>query len=664
MTLRIQLLLVSLSLLGIPWAGTQFLIANEQALRSLQQQTLASTAQAVASGFNDRWEALYSSSDRLAQPPSDNSLQVQNIAVAPVLDGSFGDWLAPQWRQFGTERRPLHIALARTATHLFIALRSFDNTKHYSASATEQPQSGDRFVLTFWQQEKRQPWVVSTAAPGDFIRYLSRNTSTQALRGHWRDVADGYQLELSLPIAAVGEHLGINYIDVDEGGESYRGNVELTHSSQPPALVLTPRALDAFLATLNDTSVQIALVDRWGWELGHSIVTNVPDKVHAHGLTQWLYRSILPTPLASPPSMKTDSGRFITGAAALALQNQASQRLIYNGEALVAQFAVPITSRDHGIIGAVVIEQPREHYLLLTDNAFEALFYKGSLAILAVILALLGYAGFLSLRILRLDSAVSQGTALDHATDAWPHDEVTDLAQQFRRLHGEQSRREAYLRSLPRALAHEIRTPVAVITSTLDNIASAQTDAERSTLVDRAKSGLTRLSKLLNAMNEATRLEASVGSEDYETVDLVALLTDLKEAYRSTFTDWSFAIDADEPSASVRAVPELLVQALDKLIANATSFTAPGNTIYLVLRKRGMWWRLSVRNPGPTLPTAGDALFAPMQSIREQTGSGEQHIGLGLYMVSLIAQHHGGEPFAKSTDQPQGAEVGFSITMS
>ncbi len=528
MTLRVQLLLVSLSLLGIPWAGVQFLNANEQALRSLQQQALASTAQAAASGLNDRWQVLYPSSHRLTQPPSDNSLQVQNIAAAPVLDGSFEDWLAPQWRQFGTERRPLHIALARTATQLFIALRTFDDTKHYNASATELSESGDRFVLTFWHQQKRQPWAVSTAAPGGFIGYISRDTSTHPIRGYWSDVADGYQLELSLPIEAVGEHLGINYIDVDEGGESYRGNLELTHTSQPPALVLTPRALDAVLEKFSGSSIQISLVDRWGWVLGRSIPAHGADNADTHGFIQWLYRSLLPTLPASPPPMQTDSGRLITGTAALALQNNPSQRLIHNGETLVAQFAAPITNRDHGVIGAVVVEQAREHYLSLTDSVFEGLFYKGLLAILAVILALLGYAGFLSLRLFRLNAAVSQGLAITDATDSWLHDEIADLAQQFHRLRGEQLRLEAYLRSLPRALAHEIRTPVAVITSTLDNIASAQTHTERSALVNRAKSGLTRLSKLLNAMNEATRLEASVGSEDYETIDLVILLNDLK----------------------------------------------------------------------------------------------------------------------------------------
>lgn len=667
MTLRLQLLLVSLSLLGIPWTGLQFLKANEQALRTLQQQALESTALAIASGLNDRVDMLYSSKDRLAQVPSDNSLQVQSRRSPPIIDGAFDEWFSPEWRQFGTDRRPVYVAVARTNGHLFIALRAFDDTKTYNTGTHSNRSNGDRVVITTWHNQTRESWVVSPAAPGDFARLVpSRGGQLDGgefLRGHWIDVADGYQLELAVPISSVGERLGITYVDVDEGGESYRGNVELAHDSAPPWLVLTPPLLESFLDKFSNRSMQIRLVDRWGWELGQSTPPISSSKTETHGLTQWLYRSLLPTPLPNPPSVKTDSGRWITGSAAAALQNNTVHRLINNGETLVAQFAAPISSENSGIIGAVVVEQAREEYLSLTDSAFERLFYKGTLAMLAVILALLGYAGLLSLRILRLNAAIANGEAISGTETGWFDDEIAGLTQQFQQIRGEQQRLENYLRSLPRALAHEIRTPVAVISSTLENIESAQTNEQRTALVQRAKSGLTRLSNMLNAMNEATRLEASVGREHYEMVDLVTLLAEVRDAYQQTFERWSFELDTEVPAAVVSAVPELLVQALDKLIANATSFTQPGGTIRMVLAKRGIWWRLSVRNPGPLLPDAGEALFAPMRSIREREYGDEQHVGLGLYMVSLIAQHHGGEPFAKNTDNPTGAEVGFSVAM-
>ena len=48
MTLRRQLLLVSLLTLILPWAGCQFIRETESALREGQQNMLAGTAQAIA----------------------------------------------------------------------------------------------------------------------------------------------------------------------------------------------------------------------------------------------------------------------------------------------------------------------------------------------------------------------------------------------------------------------------------------------------------------------------------------------------------------------------------------------------------------------------------------------------------------------------------------
>ena len=59
MTLRRQLLLVSLLLLSLPWAGCQFIREMEGALRHGQEQSLQATAQAVAAVLGEREELLY-----------------------------------------------------------------------------------------------------------------------------------------------------------------------------------------------------------------------------------------------------------------------------------------------------------------------------------------------------------------------------------------------------------------------------------------------------------------------------------------------------------------------------------------------------------------------------------------------------------------------------
>lgn len=70
MTLRRQLLLVSLLLLSLPWAGCQFVREMEAALRHGQEQSLQATAQAVAAVLAERDELLYPDPQRRLAPPT------------------------------------------------------------------------------------------------------------------------------------------------------------------------------------------------------------------------------------------------------------------------------------------------------------------------------------------------------------------------------------------------------------------------------------------------------------------------------------------------------------------------------------------------------------------------------------------------------------------
>jgi len=50
----------------------------------------------------------------------------------------------------------------------------------------------------------------------------------------------------------------------------------------------------------------------------------------------------------------------------------------------------------------------------------------------------------------------------------------------------------------------------------------------------------------------------------------------LTDAYTATFSDRQFIFESDVPSATAPVTPDLIVQAFDKLVANAVSFTGKG----------------------------------------------------------------------------------------
>jgi two-component system, OmpR family, sensor histidine kinase ChvG len=97
---------------------------------------------------------------------------------------------------------------------------------------------------------------------------------------------------------------------------------------------------------------------------------------------------------------------------------------------------------------------------------------------------------------------------------------------------------------------------------------------------------------------------------------------------------------------------------LDKLAANAVEFSAPGSAIRFELRREAASVRLSVFNEGPPLPAdMQDRLFESMISVRDKQAQGEPHLGLGLYIVRLIAEFHGARATARNLDDGSGVEI-------
>ena len=106
----------------------------------------------------------------------------------------------------------------------------------------------------------------------------------------------------------------------------------------------------------------------------------------------------------------------------------------------------------------------------------------------------------------------------------------------------------------------------------------------------------------------------------------------------------------------------LIAQMLDKLVANAVEFSAAGTPIVVRLERGDTELRLSVENEGPLLPDAmRGRLFDSMVSVRGDQVSDAPHLGLGLYIVRLIAEAHRGRAMAQNRDDGRGVVVTVAL---
>ena len=328
--------------------------------------------------------------------------------------------------------------------------------------------------------------------------------------------------------------------------------------------------------------------------------------------------------------------------------------------------AQPIFVGDN-IVGAVVVEETTLATQILKQSALEKLLAVTLIVVGAAMVVLLAFAGRLATRVRRLhaeaEAAIDpQGRVRGAITPSAARDEIGDLSRTMAAVLARLRDYNAYLEALAGRLTHELRTPVAVVRSSLDNLRQQTLPGEARVYVDRAHEGVGRLSRLISRLSEATRLERLMESAERERFDLGAVVGGCVEGYQAAYAPRRFDYEAPAGPLWVNGVPDAFAQMLDKLVENANDFAPAATPIRVSLARAGAMAQLAVENEGPPLPEEARArLFDSMVTLREGRHSGEgAHLGLGLYIVRLVAQFHGGRVAAGSATAPGGG-VRFEV---
>jgi signal transduction histidine kinase len=209
------------------------------------------------------------------------------------------------------------------------------------------------------------------------------------------------------------------------------------------------------------------------------------------------------------------------------------------------------------------------------NRAFERLFSIVLATLLIGSVALTLYASRLSARIRRLrdeaEAAIDEhGRVRGAVAASAAGDEIGDLSRSFSSVISRLAQYASYQQNMASRLSHELRTPVAVVRSSLDNLRLSLLNDDARVYIDRAQLGLNRLTHILTRMTEATRLEQSMGVPSVNASTWLSLpgCRRLPHAYPAK----TFALEALDGEMTVLGAPDLIAQMLDKLVANATEF--------------------------------------------------------------------------------------------
>ena len=207
-----------------------------------------------------------------------------------------------------------------------------------------------------------------------------------------------------------------------------------------------------------------------------------------------------------------------------------------------------------------------------------------------------------------------------------PDDELTRLASTFDEMLERLDSAFTSQRQFLADTSHDLRTPLAVIRSNVEVVASdpeASADEWREVgaIVQR---NAEKMSGMIDDLLAAARLQT--GKAQSVTVDLGALIEAKAAEYDPIAAAGNVSIEAISDSVYVEGVEVALDRALSNLLDNAIGASPPESTIRLASGATDGWAWLAVADTGPGLPSDPEDI----------------RVGLGLSIVEQIVNAHGG----------------------
>lgn len=225
-------------------------------------------------------------------------------------------------------------------------------------------------------------------------------------------------------------------------------------------------------------------------------------------------------------------------------------------------------------------------------------------------------------------------------------DEFGEMARAFNSMADTIEEQDRLRRAFAADVAHELRTPLAILRTQMEGIQDGVIEPSSPTLASLLEETL-RLSRLVADLETLASVDAAVFSLDRKPMALRSLLTGVVSEFAGPYEAGEVGLCSDLADVDVEADPTRIRQVATNLLSNALKFTPPSGEVRLSLRAEGDHAVIRVSDTGPGIPADEIAhVFDRFFRGRSARAGGS---GIGLTIARELVRAHGGEIHASST---------------
>ncbi|MEE2694077.1 MAG: ATP-binding protein [Pseudomonadota bacterium] len=237
-------------------------------------------------------------------------------------------------------------------------------------------------------------------------------------------------------------------------------------------------------------------------------------------------------------------------------------------------------------------------------------------------------------------------------------DEIGDLSLALQQMGDSLSERINAIERFAGDVAHELKNPLASLSSTNELLERYGNDTDFRRHLARQADDISRMDRLISEILDDARLDSELANALTKKVELNNLLSTLTQVYNETGLVGKTRLDFKNEANTTSVVfgdEQQLARVIQNLVDNSIAFSPPDGLILIRLSCQDGNVQILVDDQGPGVPHDNlEKIFEPFVTHSPEGDKLGHHSGLGLSIAKKIVRRHSGAVWAENKYNVQG----------